>query len=122
MQKSCLSLFLVIVFSACATTGYFKGVPLDGIEVGSTTEKEVKALFGPPNDQEMHDSFSGSETMTYRNVKVTKVGSNRNLSAYSGEVNAAKRKLHKKLQFWFDKEGVVTDFELQQRRERPGVR
>lgn len=122
MKKIQLSLFLVVAVSACATTGYFKGVPLDGIEVGSTTEKEVRALFGPPNNQEKSESFSRNETIIYRNVKITKLGSNRGLSGYSGDVSAPKRKLHKELQFWFDEEGVVTDYHLEQRRERPSRR
>lgn len=122
MNKINFSLCLVVVLSACATTGYFKGVPLDEIEVGSTTEQEVWALLGPPNDQETNESFSGNETIIYRNVKVTELGSNRGLSGYSGDVSAPKRKLHKELQFWFDEEGVVTDYHLEQRRERPSRR
>lgn len=63
MNKINLSLCLVVLLSACATTGYFKGVPLDEIEVGSTTEREVRALLGPPNDQELNKSLSGNETV-----------------------------------------------------------
>lgn len=110
------------MLAACATTGYFKGIPLDRIEVGSTTEKEVRALFGLPNSQEMHESFSGSETIIYRNVKVTKLGTKRGMSGYTGDVSVPERKLHRELQFWFDEEGVVTDYHLEQRRERPRVR
>lgn len=110
------------MLSACATTGTFKGVSLAEIEIGSTTERDIKAMFGLPNDQTMHENFSTSESLVYRNVKVTELGSSKRVSGYTGEVGTPERKLHRELQVWFDEDGVVTDYHLDQRRERPRVR
>lgn len=122
MKRVAVSLCLVWGLSACATPGYFKGVSLDEIEIGSTTERDIRAMFGLPNSQELHGSFSGSETVIYRNVKVTELGSGGRLPGYSGDVTKPERKLHRELQVWFDEEGLVTDYHLEQRRERAPVR
>lgn len=122
MKKTLVPCVLAVMLSACQTTFHFKDVPLDRIEVGSTTESDIRDMFGVPNSQTLHDSLSGTETLVYNHLKVTKMGSGRKLTGYTGDISQPERRLYKTLEVWFDEEGVVTDYNLEQRSERAPVR
>lgn len=109
------------VLCACATTMKFDDTPLDGIRNGVTTEDQLRELIGPPHHQETGVE-SGSQVFVYEEVKASKVGSDRKVSGYTGTMSAPKRKIERTLTVQLNADGIVTDWEMEQRTIRPDYR
>lgn len=99
----------------------FDDTPLDGIREGVTTEEQLRELIGPPHEQEKLGE-SGGRIFVYEEVKVSKMGSDRKVSGYTGTMSAPKRKVERRLTVELDADGIVTAWDMEQRTIRPDYR
>lgn len=110
------------LLGACATTPQFDGTALDGIRAGVTTEAELRELFGRPDDRKPGVEGPDSRMLVYQEVKTFEMGSGRKVPAYTGVMSSSKRKFERTFTVHLDAEGVVTDWDLEQRTIRPDRR
>jgi len=106
MRKKASLVILLLVFSACATVEV--GRPLDPaafqqIEVGKTTEAQVIALLGPPQNKKI--AADGSKVYGYIHVRS---------QAYATPFSGSGRVTGEKVLVRFNPDGIVTAVETTQ--------
>jgi outer membrane protein assembly factor BamE (lipoprotein component of BamABCDE complex) len=117
MKKSALFLIplaaVIMIYGACGivkTQSVSRGYDIQQSEVnkiqkGTTTEKDIMKMFGPPT--KVRDGADGGKEFFYDYAKTGGPQWNLGVSVGGGTVE-------KSLLVWLDKNGVVTDYAFKQ--------